>query len=970
MGKLLVALWLTTLASVGLVQAQEPVLIGRVAHIEGGVLRYVTVEDDWVATVADSPLRADDIIYTEPQGRAEFIFPNNTWLRVDGNTGVDVIGLRKDLTGIYVDGGVVRIYNRSQEALVRLETRLGYLAAEPGDVVDVYVGDKDIQIIALEGSPNFFYTGRGREEVRYEVLADGPAIFVDETSVEAAEPLVDRDWESWNYKRDQLLAERRRVRSAHLPEAFQSDAHVFETQGRWERVYYKEKYVWCWTPIHVDVTWRPFTVGRWTTYYEENVWVPYEPWGWVTHHHGHWIQVENRWWWTPYVSVNVVSPGVDVRVDVGVPPPPDYYWYWHPGRVAWIHSEVHVGWFPLAPWEPYYGWHPWYGNTVVVNNTNITNININISNYNYFGNAVIVNYNNFYNVPYGNNYIQNNVVNITNINNTTIINNYYAAPVIHKTVIKNQNFFKNQYNFSDRQIVYKPHNSVVEKASFAKNNFDKHGFGSAAEYHGKRDKVLKADPPLGDANKRAKGLSTANKLVKPEDVKKPASQMKFASKEPKLQAERPKLHDAEKQSSRSIKEAASQKGPGREGRSERLGKGGLQEGPGKTREDRLGGLGEKRGREDSLKPPTQDTRQGRSSRDRDIQVQGEGRKGALEDTGSRTGRRLRPEREGERGELKGGSAAGKPLTGQERGESKLTDRPGSAGKPDRGLKGVDRPAGSTQMEDRPGQIKREAEKGGKARDLGRQEESKGPSQSLTEKSKRGGLQEGLRGEQQGPAGGAQKPQDKSRLTGQEPHGQVDKPKRSSQELGQKGQEKRPGQERKQLHDQGTLQQGPQSQQQLKQQQEKQKQQQHVQDQQKQQQRQLQQEQERQKQQQEQQRQKQQQQQLKQQQAQEQQKHQQQKQLQQQNQQHQQQKQLQQQQEQQRQKQQQQQQQLKQQQAQEQQKHQQQKQLQQQNQQHQQQKQLQQHAPQGQKGQQPQEDPQKKKKKPLPGEQPQ
>ncbi len=808
MGRLLVALWLATLALVGLAQAQEPVLIGRVAHIEGGVLRYVTVEDDWVATVADSPLRADDIIYTEPAGRAEFIFPNNTWVRVDGNTGVDVVALRRDLTGIYVDGGVLRVYNRSQEALVRVETRLGYLAAEPGDVVDLYVGDEDIQVIALEGSPNFFYIGRGREEIRYEVLADGPAIFVDEMSVEAAEPLVDRDWESWNYKRDQLLAERRRVRSAHLPEAFQYDAQVFETQGRWERVYYREKYVWCWTPIHVDVSWRPFTVGRWTTYYEENVWVPYEPWGWVTHHHGHWIQVENRWWWTPYVSVNVVTPGVDVRVDVGVPPPPDYYWYWHPGRVAWIHSEVHVGWFPLAPWEPYYGWYPWYGNTVVVNNTNITNININISNYNYFSNAVVVNYNNFYNVPYGNNYIQNNVINVTNVNNTTIINNYHAAPVIHKTVIKNQNFFKNQYNFSDRQIVYKPHHSVVEKASFAKSSFQKHGFTSAADYHGKRDRVLKADPPLGDAHKRARGLAAANKLVKPEEVKKPAGQMKFGSKEPKLQAERPKLHEAEKQSSRQIKQAASQGGLGREGRTGRPGKGGLQEATGKARDEKPGVSGGRRGKEDSLRPTGQETRQDRPPRDRDVKLQGEGRKGVVEDSGGRAGRRLRPEQEVKRGELKSGAGSGEPEKtsqgGQKRVEGRRTGRPGPAGA-ETGLKGMEKQGGAAQLEDRPGHGRRDTEKATRSKGLDRPEEAKGHGQPSMEKPKQRGLQEGSsRGEPQSSTGGPQKPQDRLKASGQE---QKPDKQKSSQGPGQARQELRPGQERKQLQEQGPSHQG-------------------------------------------------------------------------------------------------------------------------------------------------------------------
>lgn len=124
-------------------------------------------------------------------------------MRVGGNTGVDLVMLRRDLTGLYVDAGVVRIYNRSADALVRVETRLGYVAAEPGDIVDLYVGDAQIQVIALEGSPNFFYYGRGREEIRYEVVAAGPAIFIDEAVVEAAEPLVDRAWDQWNYERDQ-----------------------------------------------------------------------------------------------------------------------------------------------------------------------------------------------------------------------------------------------------------------------------------------------------------------------------------------------------------------------------------------------------------------------------------------------------------------------------------------------------------------------------------------------------------------------------------------------------------------------------------------------------------------------------------------------------------------------------------------------------------------------------------------------
>ena len=68
---------------------------------------------------------------------------------------------------------------------------------------------------------------------------------------------------------------------------------------------------------------------------------------------------------------------------------------------------------------------------VVVNNVNITQININVRNYAYANRAIVVNQNNFYRV---NNYKN---VRMTNINRTTIINNYRAAPVVNNTVINN-----------------------------------------------------------------------------------------------------------------------------------------------------------------------------------------------------------------------------------------------------------------------------------------------------------------------------------------------------------------------------------------------------------------------------------------------------------------------------------------------------------------------------------------------------
>lgn len=61
---------------------KEGVLVGRISHVEGQLLRYVPEEQDWVATVKDAPFGLDDAVYSEQEGSSEFIMPNNSWIRI------------------------------------------------------------------------------------------------------------------------------------------------------------------------------------------------------------------------------------------------------------------------------------------------------------------------------------------------------------------------------------------------------------------------------------------------------------------------------------------------------------------------------------------------------------------------------------------------------------------------------------------------------------------------------------------------------------------------------------------------------------------------------------------------------------------------------------------------------------------------------------------------------------------------
>ena len=88
MKRLLVLLVVLFLATVAIVPAswaadEPPVVVGRVYHIEGDLLRYVPEENDWVAAVRDAPFGTGDTLYTGSQGQSELIVPNGTWIRIE-----------------------------------------------------------------------------------------------------------------------------------------------------------------------------------------------------------------------------------------------------------------------------------------------------------------------------------------------------------------------------------------------------------------------------------------------------------------------------------------------------------------------------------------------------------------------------------------------------------------------------------------------------------------------------------------------------------------------------------------------------------------------------------------------------------------------------------------------------------------------------------------------------------------------
>jgi hypothetical protein len=503
-----------------LAAAEPAVVVGRVYQIEGDLLGYVPDEKDWVAVVKDAPFGAGDTLYSGNTGRAELIVPNGTWIRTGNSTQIEFIDLDTDLSEMDVASGVARFYNKSSNTAIKVTSPFGYVLANPGTVFDFYVGDNSVEVVAVRGKVSFVHSAT---EAKYDVAAGSPSILADQDQVSSGDGTVDPDWDQWNKVRENFWTKKARERGQsvkYLPPSLRDEAYTLEENGRWERVPYEGSGRWFWRPTTVAVGWSPFTMGRWTDWYGDQTWIPSEPFGYITHHYGNWVYVSNNWYWAPPVaSVQIGLPLLNVG------------FFWNPGRVSWIHSGAYVGWVPLAPRETYYSNRNWGGpHGMVVNNTNITRININVRDYANARHAIVVNQNNFYGV---NNYRN---VRVTNINNTTIINNYHAAPVVNNTVVNNYGTNKQRYNYTTIPVNQKPHNSAIKRIQQNETNIhkgkDRRENAAVLQQQVKRT-------PEGRINRESRVAlpKITNRIVPAKEVNRPESQVQFQQKEIKRRAE-------------------------------------------------------------------------------------------------------------------------------------------------------------------------------------------------------------------------------------------------------------------------------------------------------------------------------------------------------------------------------------------------------------------------------------------------
>ena len=524
-------------------EVQEDILVGRIAHVEGRLLRFIVEEEDWVETVQDAPFGLEDALYSSEDSKAELIMPNGTWLRVGENTQIQLLALQSDATTVDIGSGLVRLSNKSDDAIIKATTPFGYIVVSGGSVADLYVGDESLEVIAVVGDVDFIHNG---SETRYAVRESSFSIIADEKEVAQGNGSVDADWDSWNEERDDAWTKRQRS-SRHsagfLPEPIRIESAALEENGVWERVYYEGDYRDMWRPTRVEPGWRPFSVGRWIVYYGDNCWMPGEPFGYVTHHYGSWVYIESAggWYWTPPLD-RFVAATTGAAISFG----------WYPGRVGWIHSGHSIGWVPLAPNEVYYGYRPWGHRTIVVNLNMQNTINQDVARYRFINEAVIIQREDFYR---GRSYAP---VMQRNIEKNVVVGKYKPTAVINTAVFDNFNNDKRRFTYNDVEVTRKPHQIVMRRIN--ENHHAIREFDGIQKERIERDLRrfdIQSEPPQREVQRPM--LST--KIVPSDNIGKPINSLSFERKEIKpLDREREVFRDKRTRSGLLERERVDQSG--------------------------------------------------------------------------------------------------------------------------------------------------------------------------------------------------------------------------------------------------------------------------------------------------------------------------------------------------------------------------------------------------------------------------
>jgi hypothetical protein len=356
--------------------AQDPpTRVARLSYSVGSVSFQPGGEGDWVQAVNNRPLTTGDNLWADKDSRAELQI-GSTSLRIDSETSITFLELDDHTTQVRLSQGslIFRIRHLDDEDRFEIDTpNSAFVVQRNGEYrVDVNgTGDEsDVTIWRGRGE----VTGGGAS---YDVVAGQRARF---TGTNELEHEIDQlpendDFDQFAFSRDERED---RAESSNYISPEVTGYEDLDEYGHW---HYVADYGPVWTPVGIAPGWAPYRFGHWVFVEPWGwTWVEDEPWGFAPFHYGRWAFVEGGWCWAPGpIAVRpVYAPAFVAFVGGG-------------GFAVGVGVGPAVAWFPLAPREVYV---PWYRTSpAYVNNVNITNTRVNVTQVTNVYNTTVINNN-------------------------------------------------------------------------------------------------------------------------------------------------------------------------------------------------------------------------------------------------------------------------------------------------------------------------------------------------------------------------------------------------------------------------------------------------------------------------------------------------------------------------------------------------------------------------------------------------
>ncbi|HEY4368150.1 MAG TPA: DUF6600 domain-containing protein [Steroidobacteraceae bacterium] len=347
--------------------SDPPGRVARLGYIDGNVSMAPAGTDEWADAVVNRPLTSGDRLWVDNGGHAE-LQVGSAAVYLDQDSGFSFVDLDDDQMHMSLTDGaiVVRVRRQRDDEHIQVDT--------PNTTVSLLrPGEYHIQV-AEGGATTVVQTRTGESEVAgphntYHIPANEEGVFkgTDELTADVNAIGPRNGFEVWANERESRGEQSESARYVSRDVVGYED---LDSSGDWVS---EPEYGYVWQPRYVAAGWAPYRFGRWAWVAPWGwSWIDDSPWGFAPFHYGRWAYARSRWCWVPgpiharpvYAPALVAwvgSPGVGVSVSIG----------------------SGVGWFPLGPREVYvpgYRYSPRYirnvnvSNTVIVNNTYVTNI--------------------------------------------------------------------------------------------------------------------------------------------------------------------------------------------------------------------------------------------------------------------------------------------------------------------------------------------------------------------------------------------------------------------------------------------------------------------------------------------------------------------------------------------------------------------------------------------------------------------